>query len=60
MTPTEPIQSKTDYDKALAEIEIYFKREPELGTPEADRFDALAAAIEQYENEHYPMGADGC
>ena len=58
MTPTEPIQSRADYDKALAEIEIYFKREPEPGTPEAERFDALAAAIERYEDEHYPMGVD--
>ena len=52
------IRSEADYEKALAEIERYFDREPAPGTPEAARFDALAAALASYEDEHWPM-ADG-
>lgn len=36
------IRTEADYDRALAEIERDFDRQPEPGTPEADRFDALA------------------
>ncbi|HEX6441644.1 MAG TPA: XRE family transcriptional regulator [Stellaceae bacterium] len=40
---------------ALKEIEHYFENEPELGSPEADRFDILAALIGAYEQEHWPI-----
>ncbi|HXD47118.1 MAG TPA: hypothetical protein VN655_18505 [Pseudolabrys sp.] len=49
------IRSEADYEKALAEIERYFAREPAPGTPEAARFDALAAALASYEDEHWPL-----
>lgn len=50
-----PIRTKEDYEWALAEIAPYFDNQPELGTPEADRFDVLADLIEAYEDRLYPM-----
>jgi HTH-type transcriptional regulator/antitoxin HigA len=50
-----PIRTEADYDWALKEIEHYFAREPKRGTPEADRFDVLAALIEAYEAKHWPI-----
>ena len=44
-----PIRTEADYDAALKEIEQYFEKEPEPGSPEADRFDILAALIGAYE-----------
>lgn len=40
-----------EYDRALVDIEKYFDEEPIPGTPEAARFDALAALIESHEAE---------
>jgi HTH-type transcriptional regulator / antitoxin HigA len=50
-----PIKTEADYDWALAEIERYFAQEPQSGSPEADRFDVLAALIESYEAKHWPV-----
>lgn len=50
-----PIRTEADYDEALAEIEQYFDNEPARGSPEADRFDVLAALIAAYENERWPI-----
>jgi HTH-type transcriptional regulator/antitoxin HigA len=50
-----PLRTEADYDWALAEIETYFAREPVPGTPEADRFDVLAALIAEYERHHWPI-----
>lgn len=52
-----PIRNEADYDWALAEIERYFDTEPAAGTPEADRFDVLAALIEAYEARHWTIEA---
>jgi len=49
------IETEFDYEQAITEIAGYFEHQPELGTPEAARFDALAAAIDAYEDLHYPM-----
>jgi hypothetical protein len=48
------IVSKADYDWALAEIEQYFEHEPAPGSNEAERFDVLAALIEDYEARVWP------
>lgn len=53
------IRSEAEYEKALAEIERFFDREPAPGTPEAARFDALAAALACYEDEHWPLADAG-
>jgi len=50
-----PIKTEADYDWALAEIAPYFADEPELGSPDADRFDVLAALIQAYEAKHWPI-----
>ncbi len=51
------IRTEADYDWALAEIEPSFERQPAPGSPEADRFDVLAALIKVYEDEHHPIEA---
>jgi HTH-type transcriptional regulator/antitoxin HigA len=51
------IRTEADYDWALAEIEPYFEQQPVPGSPEADRFDVLAALIKVYEDEHQPIDA---
>lgn len=56
-TAIRPIRNEAGYDAALKEIERYFEREPEPGTPEADRFDLLALVIEDYEDKHWPIEA---
>jgi HTH-type transcriptional regulator / antitoxin HigA len=50
-----PVRNEADYDRALQEIEPYFLHEPRRGTPQADRFDVLAALIEVYEAKHWPI-----
>lgn len=50
-----PIRTEADYQWALAEIAPYFDNQPDLGTPEGDRFDVLADLIEAYEDRHYPI-----
>jgi HTH-type transcriptional regulator/antitoxin HigA len=52
-----PLRTEADYDWALAEIAPYFARPPALGTPGAERFDVLAALIENYEAKHWPIEA---
>lgn len=54
-TAIRPIRNEAGYDAALKEIGRYFEREPEPGTPEADRFDLLALVIEDYEDKHWPI-----
>jgi HTH-type transcriptional regulator/antitoxin HigA len=50
-----PLRSEADYEAALAEIALYFEREPRRGTPEAKRFDLLADSIDQYEQKRWPI-----
>lgn len=57
MIRVQPIRSEADYEHALDEIAVYFEREPEPGSAEADRFDVLAALIKAYEDEHWPIEA---
>lgn len=52
-----PLRTEADYNWALKEIEQYFEREPKRASPEADRFDVLAALIEGYEAKHWPIEA---
>jgi HTH-type transcriptional regulator/antitoxin HigA len=50
-----PLRSEKDYDAALTEIERYFVKPPQRGTPDADRFDLLALVIEDYERKFWPI-----
>ena len=49
-----PICTEAEYDAALQEIERLWNAP--LGTPDGDRLDELAALIEAYEEEHWPIG----
>jgi len=51
MMDVRAIHNETDYEWALREIEAYFDSTPARGSPEADRFDVLAAIIKDYENQ---------
>lgn len=51
-----PLRTEADYDWALAEVECYFDDQPEVGTPEGDRFTVLSDLIEAYEAKHWPIG----
>jgi HTH-type transcriptional regulator/antitoxin HigA len=55
MTATEikPIRSKHNYEAALSDIERLWGAK--AGTLEGNRLDVLAALIEAYEAEHYPI-----
>jgi HTH-type transcriptional regulator/antitoxin HigA len=57
MDNIRPIRTEDDYDWALREIARHFDDRPAIGSREADRFDMLAALIEDYENRHYPISA---
>lgn len=52
-----PIRTEADYEWALAEIELYFDKEPQAGSPEADRCDVLATLIEAYEDREWKIDA---
>ena len=49
------IKTEADYQAALKEISPYFDNEPDLDTPEGDRFELLATLIEAYEDKHYQI-----
>lgn len=51
------IRNDDDLAWAITEVEQYFDNIPELGSPEADRFDVLSALIESYEDKHYAIDA---
>jgi hypothetical protein len=55
MDDMEPLRTLADYDRALKEIETYFKDIPPAGTEAAVRFDALSALIEKFEAINFPM-----
>jgi HTH-type transcriptional regulator / antitoxin HigA len=53
MKSLKPIRTARDYDSALKEVERLWGAAQ--GTPRGDRLDILAALIEVYENQHYPI-----
>ena len=57
MKNIRPIRNESDYNWALKEIEAYFDDQPAPGTPDADRFDVLAALIETYEDKNWAIEA---
>jgi HTH-type transcriptional regulator/antitoxin HigA len=42
MENIRPIKTEEDYEWTLAEITRYFDNQPEVGSPDGDRFDVLA------------------
>lgn len=49
----KPIRSETDYQEALARLELIF--DAKLGSLEGDELEILGMLIEKYEDEHYPI-----
>jgi HTH-type transcriptional regulator/antitoxin HigA len=49
----KPIRTKTDYERALREIERLWGRKE--GTPDGDRLEVLATLVEAYEQKHFPI-----
>jgi HTH-type transcriptional regulator/antitoxin HigA len=47
------IRGDSDLARALKEVSVYFDKEPEPGTEEADRFIRLCYLIEAYENQFH-------
>lgn len=50
-----PLVNEADYDWALAEVAVNFNNQPAPGTPDAARFDVLAALIEHYGARYWPI-----
>lgn len=49
------ISGDQQYERALEEFGRLMALSPKIGTPERDRYDALAAMLEAYEAENYPI-----
>jgi HTH-type transcriptional regulator/antitoxin HigA len=50
----KPIKTDKDYNQALERLEIIF--DAEKGSPEGDELELLGILVDQYENEHFPIG----
>jgi HTH-type transcriptional regulator/antitoxin HigA len=48
------IKTERDYNKALKRLETIFDAKP--GSSNGDELELLGILIEQYENEHFPIG----
>ena len=48
------IRTPADHAAALAEIDSF--GDPEIGTADFERLDRLVTQVEEYEDEHSPMG----
>jgi HTH-type transcriptional regulator/antitoxin HigA len=48
------IKTERDYNKALKRLETIFDAKP--GSSIGDELEVLGILIEQYENEHFPIG----
>ncbi|MEY3900255.1 MAG: hypothetical protein RI962_1410 [Pseudomonadota bacterium] len=56
----KPICSRSEYECALREMEVYFESEPVAGSAEAQRFDTLLRMVEDFEAAHYVVECPGC
>lgn len=53
MMNIHPLKAKTDYEKALSEIEKLWGTKK--NTKDGDKLDILIILVEAYEKEHYPI-----
>lgn len=49
-----PIKTEEDYEQALERLEVIF--DSKKGSATGDELEILAILIENYENEHFPIG----
>lgn len=54
MSSIKPIKNDADLDAALKRIDEIFHPEP--GSPEDDELGVLVVLVEDYEDQHYPIG----
>jgi len=50
----KPIKSERDYNDAMERLEVIF--DAKKGSPEGDELEILGILVDQYENEHFPIG----
>ena len=50
----KPIKTDTDYNQVLERLEMIF--DAKKGSPEGDELEVLGILVDQYENEHFPIG----
>ena len=50
----KPIKTEKDYNQALKRLETIF--DAKKGSPEGDELEVLGILIDQYENDHFPIG----
>ncbi|MBA2408196.1 MAG: helix-turn-helix domain-containing protein [Chitinophagales bacterium] len=50
----KPIKTDKDYNQALKRLELIF--DSEKGSAEGDELEVLGILVDQYENEHFPIG----
>lgn len=50
----KPIKTENDYNQALERLDKIF--DAKIGSPEGDELEVLGILIDQYENEHFPIG----
>lgn len=50
----KPIRTEKDYNQAMERLETIF--DAKLGSAEGDELEVLGILIDQYENEHFPIG----
>jgi len=50
----KPIKTEKDYNQALERLEDIF--DAKKGSPEGDELEVLGILVDQYENEHFPIG----
>ena len=50
----KPIKTKKDYSRALSRMELIF--DSKKGSPQSDELEVLGILIENYENNHFPIG----
>jgi HTH-type transcriptional regulator/antitoxin HigA len=50
----KPIKTEKDYNQALERLEVIF--DAKNGSPEGDELEVLGILIDQYENDHFPIG----
>lgn len=49
-----PIKTESDYNQALERLEVIF--DAKKGSSEGDELEVLGILIDQFENEHFPIG----
>ena len=50
----KPIKTKKDYQQALDRLELIF--DAKKGSSKGDELEILAMLVDNYENEHFPIG----